>query len=119
MDFKFWKGTVFNINGWMNTGDVSPQGRSQLCGAMNASIKKSFLKDRLTVSIVGQNILNTMKFRWYVNNTNLHTQGSWQNFNRAVYFNLTYRFGKDTKPIQRRDIEENSRLGGGGGGKSK
>lgn len=119
MDFKFWKGTVFNINGWMNTGDVSPQGRSLICGAMNTSIKKSFLKDRLTVSLIGQNILNTMKFRWYVNNSNLHTQGSWQNFNRSVYINLTYRFGKDTKPIQRRDIEGNSRLGGGGGGKSK
>ncbi len=118
MDFKFWKNTIFNINGWFNSGDVSPQGRSKPCGAMNASIKKSFLKDRLTVSIVGQNILNTMKFGWYVNTANLHTNGSWQNFNRAVYVTLTYRFGKDTKPIQRRDIEENSRLGGGGG-KSK
>ncbi|MBS1594152.1 MAG: outer membrane beta-barrel protein [Bacteroidetes bacterium] len=118
MDFKFWKNTIFNINGWFNSGDVSPQGRSKPCGAMNASIKKSFLKDRLTVSIVGQNILNTMKFGWYVNTANLHTNGTWQNYNRAVYITLTYRFGKDTKPIQRRDIEENSRLGGGGG-KSK
>ncbi|MBS1618116.1 MAG: hypothetical protein JST76_06335 [Bacteroidetes bacterium] len=59
-----------------------------------------------------------MKFGWYVNTANLHTNGTWQNYNRAVYITLTYRFGKDTKPIQRRDIEENSRLGGGGG-KSK
>ncbi|MCW3124372.1 MAG: hypothetical protein JWO03_30 [Bacteroidetes bacterium] len=118
-DFKFWKNMVFNINGWFNTGDVFPQGRSRICGVLNTSVKKDFLKDRLSVSIVFQNVLNTMKFGWYVNNTSLHTDGSWQNFNRTVYITLTYRFGKDTKPVNRKDIEENSRLGGGGGGKGK
>jgi hypothetical protein len=115
MDFKFWKNMVFNVNGWFNTGDVFPQGRSRPCGVMNASVKKDFLKDRLSVSVVLQNALNTMKFGWYVNNTSLHTNGSWQNFNRAVVVTLTYRFGKDTKPVNRKGIEENSRLGGGGG----
>ncbi len=115
MDFKFWKNTVFNINGWFNTGDVFPQGSSKAVGVINASIKKDFLKDRLSVSILAQNLLNTMKFQWYVNNTNLHTNGSWQNFNRTVMVTLTYRFGKDANPVKRRDLEENNRLGGGGG----
>jgi hypothetical protein len=106
---------VFNVNGWFNTGDVFPQGRSRPCGVLNASVKKDFLKDRLSVSVLLQNALNTMKFGWYVNNTNLHTNGSWQNFNRTVVVTLTYRFGKDTKPVNRKGIEENSRLGGGGG----
>ena len=118
-EFKFWKNMVFNVNGWFNTGDVFPQGRSKVCGVVNASIKKDFLKDKLSVSILAQNILNTMKFQWYVNNTSLHTNGSWTNYNRAVVVTLTYRFGKDTKPINRKDVEENSRLGGGGGGKGK
>lgn len=117
MDFKFWKNTVFNINGWFNTGDVFPQGSSKAVGVINASIKKDFLKDRLSVSILAQNLLNTMKFQWYVNNTNLHTNGSWQNFNRTVMVTVTYRFGKDANPVKRRDLEENNRLGGGGGRK--
>jgi hypothetical protein len=58
---------------------------------------------------------NTMKFQWYVNNTGLHTNGSWQNFNRAMVVTLTYRFGKDMKTLERKDLEENTRLGGGGG----
>ena len=115
MDFKFWKNMIFNVNGWYNTGDFFPQGRSKQVGMMNVSLKKDFLKDRLTVSIVGQNLLNSMKFRWEVNNSNLHTNGSWQNFNRAIVLTVTYRFGSSTQAFSHKEIEENSRLGGGGG----
>lgn len=118
-DFKFWKNTVLNVNGWFNSGDFFPQGKSKPCGAMNVSIKKSFLKDKLTVTVMAQNILNTMKFQWYVNTAGLHTNGSWQNYNRAVVFTIAYRFGSDNKNTSRRELEENSRLGGGGGGKGK
>ena len=118
-DFKFWKNAVVNLNGWFNTGDAFSQGRSKPCGVVNASIKKDFFKDKLSVSILAQNIFNTMKFEWYVNNTNLHTNGSWQNYNRAVVLTLTYRFGNDTKTTAHKDLETNSRLGGGGGGKGK
>ena len=115
MDFKFWKNTVFNMNGWFNTGDVFPQGTSKAVGMMNASIKKDFLHDRLSVNVVVQNIFNTMKFQWEVNNTNLHTLGSWQSYNRAVYINLTYRFGRDANPVKHKEAEGNSRLSGGSG----
>lgn len=117
-DFKFWKNMVFNVNGWFNTGDYFPQGKTKPCGAMNASIKKSFLKDKLTVTVLAQNILNTMKFEWYVNTASLHTIGTWQNYNRAVVVTIAYRFGSENK-VNRRELEENSRLGGGGGGKGK
>ena len=114
-EFKFWKTATFNINGWFNTGDLFPQGKTKPVGIINASIKKTFLKDKLTVSILAQNILNTMKFHWYVNTAGLHTDGSWQNYNRAVYISFTYRFGGVNKTAPRRELEENSRLGGGGG----
>lgn len=114
-DFKFLKNMVFNINGWFNSGDLFPQGKSKAVGVLNASLKKDFLKDKLSISVVAQNILNTMKFQWYVNNLDLHTNGSWQNFNRAVIITVTYRFGKENKDISRKEPEENSRLGGGGG----
>ncbi len=114
MDFKFWKNTIFNMNGWYNTGDLFPQGKSKAVGVMNASLKKDFLKDKFSVSLLFQNIANTMKFQWYVNNTNLHTNGSWQNYNRALILTLTYRFG-GSQTVKHKDIEENSRLSGGGG----
>lgn len=112
--FKFWKGTVLDINGWVNTGGVQSQGRSLPVGVINASIKKSFLKDnRLTVSIAARNIAQSMKWRWTVENTNLKTVGSWQGLDRVVMFTISYRFGG--KAPQRQEKQGNDRLGGGGG----
>lgn len=110
--FKFWKNTVFEINGWFNTGGVSSQGKSLPVGVINASIKKTFLKDKLSVSIAGNNLAESMKWRWNVSNTNLETNGSWQSMNRVVMITIGYQFGKKQ---QRRDKEGNDRLGGGGG----
>jgi hypothetical protein len=111
--FKFWKNTVFEINGWFNTGGVQSQGQGFPVGVINASIKKTFLKDKLTVSIAGNNLAETMKWRWTISNTNLDATGSWQSLNRVVMLTIGYQFG--TKPQQRREKEGNDRLGGGGG----
>lgn len=112
--FKFWKNTVLDINGWFNTGGVQSQGKSLPVGVINASIKKSFLKDnRLSVSIAARNIAQSMKWRWTVDNTNLQTVGSWQGLDRVVMFNISYRFGG--KAPQRQEKQGNDRLGGGGG----
>ncbi|HLP18867.1 MAG TPA: outer membrane beta-barrel protein [Chitinophagales bacterium] len=112
-NFKFWKNTVFEINGWFNTGGVQSQGKSLPVGVINASIKKTFLKDKLTVSIAGNNLAESMKWRWTVSNTNLSTAGSWHGLNRVVMLTIGYQFGAKTQP--RREKEKNDRLGGGGG----
>ncbi len=112
-NFKFWKNMVFEINGWFNSGGVQPQGISKPAGMLNMSLKKSFFKDHFTVSVSAQNVINTMKWRWTVSNTNLETEGSWQALNRAVFINLSYRFG--SKKVTERDVKGNERLGGGGG----
>lgn len=112
--FKFWKNTVLDINGWFNTGGVGSQGKSLPVGVINASIKKSFLKDnQLSVSIAARNIAQSMKWRWTVDNTNLKTQGSWQGLDRVVMLTISYRFGG--KAPQRQEKQGNDRLGGGGG----
>jgi hypothetical protein len=112
-NFKFWKNTVFEINGWFNTGGVQSQGISLPVGVINASIKKTFLKDKLSVSIAGNNLAETMKWRWTISNTNLDAAGSWHSMNRVVMITVGYQFG--AKPQQRREKERNERLGGGGG----
>ena len=115
--FKFWKNTVFEINGWFNMGGVSFQGRTKPVGVLNASIKKSFLQDKLSVSITAQNILESMQWRWTTSNSNLETIGSWQSYSRTVYFGINYLFGKNKNALRRDADKSNSRLSGGGNGK--
>lgn len=110
--FKFWKNTVLEINGWFNTGGVQSQGKSLPVGVINASIKKTFLKDKLSVSIAGNNLAESMKWRWTATNVNIETNGSWHAKNRVVMITIGYQFGAKQ---QRRDKEGNDRLGGGGG----
>lgn len=115
--FRFWKTMSIDINGWFNVGGVSFQGRSKAVGVLNASIRKSFLKDNnLVVAITGNNILQTMKWRWNTSNTNMETVGSWQSYNRTVNLNITYIFG-NKNALRRQDDKSNSRLEGGGSGK--
>ncbi len=110
--FRFWKNTTFEINGWMNTGGPMSQGRSLPVGVINASIKKTFLKDdKLSVSIAARNMAQSMKWRWEINNTGLQNQGSWHNIDRVVMFTVSYQLsGK----IMQRQGQDNDRLGGGG-----
>jgi hypothetical protein len=114
--FKFWKNMVLEVNGWYNTRGVQCQGVIKALGTLNISVKKSFFKDRFTISISGQNLLESMKWAWTVNNANLYNVGSWQSYNRAVVLGLSYRFGSST-PVERKDKEGNDRLDGGGKGR--
>jgi iron complex outermembrane recepter protein len=112
-DFTFWKGMVFDVNGWFNSHGVNSQGVSLPVGVVNASLKKSFLKkNQLTVSIAANNIFNTMEWRWVNNTAGLETQGSWQNYNRFVMVTLTYKFGITDKSDEQKNPEENEQIGG-------
>lgn len=110
--FRFWKNTTLELNGWINTGGVMSQGRSLPVGVINASIKKTFLDDKLSVSIAARNIAQSMKWRWEIDNTGLQNQGSWHNIDRVVMFTVSYQLGGK---IMQRQSQDNDRLGGGGG----
>lgn len=113
--FRFWKNMSIDINGWFNMGGVSFQGKSKAVGVLNVAVRKSFLKNNsLTVALTGQNLLQSMNWRWYTQNSNMLTNGSWQSFNRTVNLSLTYVFG-NKNALRRQDDKSNSRLQGGGG----
>ncbi|MFN8300106.1 MAG: outer membrane beta-barrel protein [Chitinophagales bacterium] len=114
--FKFWKNASLEINGWFNSKGVQSQGLIYPVGMLNASLRKSFFKDKFTVSIAGNNLLNTMKWHWTVNNNNLQTDGSWQSLSRHVTITLSYLFG-NKQSLKREDKGGNERLGGGGKGR--
>jgi hypothetical protein len=115
-DFKFWKNAVIQVGGWFNSRSVNQQGLQAPIGGLHASIKKSFLKDRLTASIAAQNILQSIKWQWTLNTGNLYTAGSWQEFDRMLMFTLAWHFGSGNSPLHK-EKDNNDRLGGGGGGR--
>lgn len=116
-NYKFWKNAVFELGGWFNTKGVNPQGTIMPIGGLHASIKKSFLKDHIVVSLAGYNMLNTIKWHWTVNTVGLTTDGSWQQFDRVLMLTLTYKFGSGTGTFERKEHDGNNRLTGGGGGR--
>ena len=114
--FKFWKNTTFEVSGWYNTHNVNPSGTNLPVGAMFASLKKTFLKDQLTVSIAGNDLVNSMKWRWTNENPGLQSTGSWQGNNRYVTVTISYRFSlhsnEEKKP---KEDEDEDRTDGGKG----
>ncbi|CAN5232395.1 outer membrane beta-barrel family protein [soil metagenome] len=110
--FKFWKNTTLDINGWFNSSGPISQGRMLPVGVLNASIKKTFLKDKLSVSIAARNVLESMKWQWRITNTSLESAGSWHAINRVVMFTVSYQLGAK---VSQRNTNSNDRLGGGGG----
>jgi iron complex outermembrane receptor protein len=113
-NFKFWKNMEITIGGWFNSKGVQAQGVIEPIGGLHASIKKSFFKDKLTVAIAGQDLLNTVIWRWTVSNSSLIDQGSWQSYDRTVMLILTWRFGSNQNVPERKAKEGDDRLGGGG-----
>jgi len=111
---KFWKTASLEVGGWMNTGGVFAQGRGFPAGMLNVGLKKTFLNNKLTINISGQNLTNTMNFRWTVENNPLYTRGKWHVLNRHVFVSATYNFGSGKK-YKRNEKSGNDRLSGGGG----
>ena len=110
--FKFWTNAAFEVSGWYNTRSINPQGANLPVGALYASLKKSFLKDQLTVSFAANDIVNSMKWRWTTEDTGILSTGSWQGTNRYLMITLSYRFG--THDLEERKLrEENERIGEG------
>jgi outer membrane receptor protein involved in Fe transport len=113
--FKFWTNTTFEISGWYNTHNVNPSGTSLPVGALFASIKKTFLKDQLSVSISGNDLLNSMKWRWTNDNPGIQTTGSWQGNNRYATVTISYRFSLHNAEEQKKKEEDEEHTGDGKG----
>jgi hypothetical protein len=109
--FKFWKNTSLDVSGWYNTEHVNPSGTNLPVGALYASIRKTFLKDKLTVSLAGNDILNSMKWRWTTDNPGIQTMGSWHGDNRYVTLTFSYRFNLHYPEEQKQKEEDEEHPG--------
>ena len=112
MRFKFWTNAALEVSGWCNTRSFSAQGYTLHVGSMNASIKKSFMKDHLTVALSANDILNTMKWQWTQENAGIQSTGSWQNASRYLMMTLSYHFG--TRDFEERKEKEAREAEAGG-----
>lgn len=101
-----------SLNSWMNTNMVWAQGTTELFGAVNGSISKSFLNKKLNVEISCQDILNTNTWIGHQNTSTLQFVGRWKPETRIAYLNISYLFGGNVKD---RQVEKNNRISTGGG----
>lgn len=101
-----------SLNSWMNTNMVWAQGTTELFGAVNGSISKTFLNKKLNVEISCQDILNTNTWIGHQNTSTLKFVGRWKPETRIAYLNISYLFGGNVKD---RQIEKNNRISTGGG----
>ncbi|MGV6861797.1 MAG: TonB-dependent receptor domain-containing protein [Putridiphycobacter sp.] len=94
---------------------ILPQGRSYSMYSTNLAVKKSFFKNKLSVSVNAQDIFNTRRFALEVNENQsytLYSQWKWQS--RRFMLNLSYSFGKQTMQAKKRKKDNGD--GGNGGG---
>ncbi len=95
---------------------ILPQGRSFAMYSTNIAVKKSLLKNKLSISLSLQDVFDTRWFALEVNdnqNFNLYSKWKWQS--RRLMFNVSYSFGNQTtQPRKRkRDREERNNDDGG------
>lgn len=101
-----------SLNSWLNTNMIWAQGNTDVFGALNGSISKSFFNKKLNVEFSCQDILNTNTWIGHQNTSTLQFTGKWKPETRIGYLNISYLFGGNVKD---RAIEKNSRISSAGG----
>jgi len=96
MTFKFWKNASFSMNGWGNTGWVEAQKRTRPVGNITMTLKKKFLKDKLTVAISCRDVFRTQVWRSTTITDQLYVYSYYSSETTVGYLTLTYQFGKTT-----------------------
>jgi Outer membrane protein beta-barrel family len=112
-NYLFNNGIKLSLNGFMTPSMIWPLGYSELFGMLNGSVSKSFLKDKLNVSISCSDIFNTNIWVGYQNTGNVSSRGVWKPETRIAWLNLTYSVGKKIN-YRRKDIEKSDRIQGTG-----
>lgn len=119
---EFWISTNFKLpwklqlqlQGNMNTGYPNPQGYSLTSGQLHVSLKRSFLKETLTVAISCRDVTNTDFWKGESVAPTFRSNGFWKPESRVGWLSITYSFGEKMNAPARKNLE-NERLNGGGG----
>lgn len=96
---------------------ILPQGKSFAMYSTNIAVKKSLLKNKLSISLSLQDVFNTRWFALEVNDNQdfaLYSFWKWQS--RRLMFNVSYSFGNQTTQPRKRKREREERNNDDGGG---
>jgi len=110
--FTVKQNTRIQLTGFYNAPTITSQGlRSEIFG-MNAAINQNFFDNKLTATISGRNILNTMKFEFYSETENMRTDFNFNMEYPVVIFSLSYKINNYKQ--RREDMENQGGPSGGG-----
>ncbi|MBV6477351.1 MAG: hypothetical protein HGGPFJEG_00089 [Ignavibacteria bacterium] len=97
--------------------NVFAQGVLEPFQSMDVSLKRDFFEKRVTLGLRVSDVFNTLKFDVKLNNTQNFQESFYRKRDsRALYFNLTYRFGNDSKIQEKKRRRVNEQPGNDGFG---
>lgn len=97
--------------------NVFAQGVLEPFQSMDVSMKRDFFDKRVTLGFRVSDVFNTLKFDVKLDNTQNFQETFYRKRDtRALYFNLTYRFGNDSKIQEKRRRRVNEQPGNDGFG---
>lgn len=97
--------------------NVFAQGILEPFQSMDVSLKRDFFDKRVTLGMRVSDVFNTLKFDVKLNNTQNFQESFYRKRDsRALYFNLTYRFGNDSKIQEKKRRRVNEQPGNDGFG---
>jgi iron complex outermembrane receptor protein len=116
--FKFKKGWSAEVSGFYRTRGVEGQIQIRSLGQLTAAVQKQVLKNKATVKLSMNDILNTRNPRGEINFQNTEAKFRQYSDNRIATISFTYRFGKPIKGLQKRKTggagDEQNRVKGAG-----
>lgn len=100
--FRFNKGWSAELSGWYRTKGVEGQIAIKSLGQLNAGVQKQVLKNKGTLKLNVNDVLNTRSPRGEINFQNTEAKFNQTADNRTVTVAFSYRFGKPIKGVQKR-----------------
>lgn len=115
--FKFNKGWSAELSGWYRTKGVEGQIAIKALGQLNAGVQKQVIKNKGTLKLSVNDILNSRNPKGDINFQNTEARFRQYGDNRVATISFSYRFGKPIKGVQKRKTggagDEQNRVKGG------
>lgn len=99
---SFGKGWTGEVSGWYNSKTLRGLLVSNPLGAINTGLSKQVLKNKGTIKLGVNDVLNTQQFSGKVKYSDVNVDIKSRRINRQFNINFNYRFGKKDIPAARR-----------------
>jgi hypothetical protein len=115
--FKFKKGWSAELSGFYRTKGIQGQIQIKSLGQMSTGVQKQILKNKGTIKLNINDVLNSRNPRGEINFQNTEATFRQHQDNRTATVSFSYRFGKPIKGMQKRKTggagDEQNRVKGG------